>query len=429
MKTDQPAAGRDRVRFGRTLFFFASPLRRLLTIMALTALPFGTLELLLPLYVRVLGGSPSFIGLLTGLGAATVVLVRPLAGRLGDQGRVPLVVSSGAALLLLGMGCWALATDRSLLLAGRVAVSAGSACLGLGAQLLLAGLVAEAERGRGFGRLTAAGALGHVAGAGLAALVLIAWDSETQREVRAALLALNLQIPLPSPMGRIDATHALFGVYAGGMAAAWLLALARWPASAAQPGQSRRILGSWQRSWRRPAVRKVIGAGLLISVGYSMAVPMILPLFQDTFDAGLAGLAVAYAIPGVLYAAAPATLGRYADRWGRQRSARLGIWVSALVYMALPLLPSLMWTALVWSVEALSYSLYVPSILALLVDNASEDERGAAFSLYSVVAGCGAVIAAPLGGWLYQYVAPPAPFLLAAGALIGAGVFLRGQPT
>jgi MFS family permease len=97
--------------------------------------------------------------------------------------------------------------------------------------------------------------------------------------------------------------------------------------------------------------------------------------------------------------------------------------------MALPLLPSLMWTALVWSVEALAYSLYVPAILALLVDSAPEDERGAAFSLYSVVAGSGAVIAAPLGGWLYQYVAQAAPFLLAAGALIGAGTCLRSQRT
>jgi MFS family permease len=429
MKTEQPAARGSRVRVGRTLFFFTSPLRRLLTIMALTALPFGTLELLLPLYTRVLGGSPSFIGLLTGLGAATVVLVRPLAGRLADQGRVPLVVSSGAALLMLGLGCWALAVDRSLLLAGRVAVSAGSACLGLGAQMLVASLVDPAQRGGGFGRLTAAAALGHVAGAVLAALVLVAWDSETQREVRSTLLALNLHFPLPIPMGRIDATHVLFGVYAGLTAVAWLLALPRWPGRSNPPDQSRQVLRSWQRALRQPAVRRVIGAGLLISIGYSMAVPMILPLFQDTFDAGLAGLAIAYAIPGILYAAAPATLGRYADRWGRQRSARLGIWVSATVYMALPLLPSLMWTALVWSVEALAYSLYVPAILALLVDSAPEDERGAAFSLYSVVAGSGAVIAAPLGGWLYQYVAPVAPFLLAAGALIGAGTCLRRQPT
>ena len=422
--TNKPHAALDRNRLRHGLF--DASFGRLLGVMTLAALPFGTLEFILPLYVLVLGGSPSLIGLLVGVGAATGVLMRPLAGWLADRGRIGLVLHGGAVSLMFGMGCWALTSDSRVLLLGRVAVSAGIAGLGLAAQILVAALVAPHQRAAGFGRLAAASAVGHIIGAIIAVFVLVLWDAETQHEAQTMLLGLNISVRLPVPLDRIDAIHLLFGAFALGMGAALLLTVGRWPRTT-NITQQVSFTQTWRSVAQNPALRRLIAVGLLISIGYSLAVPMILPLLQDTFDAGLGALAIAYAIPGVLYAAAPATLGRLADRWGRRRAATVGIWMSAAVYTLLPILPALMWVAVVWSAEALAYSLYVPALQALLVDAAPEQERGATFGLYSVVAGLGAVVAAPLGGVLYQYIAPEAPFLLSALTLLGAGVVVRRQ--
>lgn len=415
---------RGRVRTPRTLRFFSSAFGRLLLIILLAATPFGTLEFLLPLYARTLGGTPTLIGVLVGMGAAIGVAVRPLAGWLADRGRAPLLLQIGGLGLVIGLACWTVADSVLVLILGRLAVSVGLACLGLAAQVLVGMLSHSNERGRAFGRITAASALGHIVGAIIAGLVLVLWDGETQREAASLLLALNLRVALPQVMERISALHLVFGAYAVCAIAALGLMLQRWQAPA--PALTR--TGLW-RTWTNLAgqrsLRTVIGVGFLISVGYSLSVPMILPLLQDRFNAGLGGLAVTYAIPGILYSLAPAALGQRADRWGYQRAASLGLLVSASVYGLLPVLPALGWTAVVWCAEALAYSLYVPAMQAMLTAAAPEHQRGAAFSLYSIVAAIGAVVGAPLGGALYQHLAPMVPFGLSTLALFAASMTIR----
>jgi predicted MFS family arabinose efflux permease len=211
-----------------------------------------------------------------------------------------------------------------------------------------------------------------------------------------------------------------------GVGAAFLLTLQAWPTGTPPPTRPR-LWQTWRELAGQRPLRTVIGAGLLISIGYSLSVPMILPLLQDRFSAGLGGLAIAYALPGVLYTIAPAPLGRRADRWGYRRAVSAGLLVSASVYVMLPLLPALGWTALLWSAEALAYSLYVPALQAMLTAVAPQHQRGAAFSLYSIVAALGAVVAAPVGGTLYQHLAPAVPFGLSALALLAASLIIRQQ--
>ncbi len=413
-----------KVQQRRTLPFFNSAFGRLAVIVALAATPFGTLEFLLPLYARALGGSPTLIGVLVGLGAAVGVVIRPLAGWLADRGRAPLLLQGGVLALGIGLGCWMLASDLWLLIVGRVGVSLGLACLGLATQMLVVGLAGATQRASAFGRITAAAAIGHVIGAVITGVLLILWDAETQLEVRALLLALNLPISLPQAMGRVTALHLVFSAYTICVGAAFLFTLQPWQQGAPAPTRPR-LWRTWRDLAGQSSLRTVILAGLLISIGYSLSVPMILPLLQDRFSAGLGGLAIAYALPGVLYTLAPAPLGRRADRWGHRRAISAGLLVSASVYGLLPLLPALGWTALIWSAEALAYSLYVPALQALLTSVAPQQQRGAAFSLYSIVAALGAVLAAPLGGLLYQHLAPAVPFGLSALALLAASLVIR----
>ncbi len=388
--------------------------------MILGALPFGTLDFFIPLYVQTVSASPTLIGVTVGAGSAMVLLIRPLAGWLIDQGRYQLVLRGAVLALLAGLLAWSSAVAWPQVLLGRLGLAAGINGLVLAAHVFVA--ARRGSYGSEYGQITAATAIGNAIGAVLAAILLVLFDPEIQTELAAQLGAYTPS--LPAPLGRLSTFHLIYGVYAGAAALA-LLYTWRLPQPVRQV-QKQRLWRVWQGLLQRQAIRQLVLVGLLIQVAYSLAVPMIIPLLQERYRAGLGGLAIAYLIPGLIYTFAPGPLGRLADRLGHRRAGRLGIAISASVYVLLPLLAALPLAAVIWSVEALAYSLYVPALLALLARHAPEQEYGASFSLYSVVAASGAVVAAPLGGWLYEHAAPALPFLLAALAFVGASALLRG---
>ena len=113
---------------------------------------------------------------------------------------------------------------------------------------------------------------------------------------------------------------------------------------------------------------------------------------------------MAYLLPGLVYALAPAPLGRLADRIGHRRAAVAGLLLSVGVYVALPLLPSLLLLIPLWVVEAICFSLASPALSALLT--------------YTLAGGIGAALTPALGGWLYDNFGAALPFW-GNGLLVG----------
>jgi MFS family permease len=158
--------------------------------------------------------------------------------------------------------------------------------------------------------------------------------------------------------------------------------------------------------------------GALRGAAVGLTLPVLILYLHDRFGAGLAGVVVAAAVPGAVYAAAPGPLGRLADRVGYGRAALWATLASALAFVAVPLMPNLWALALVWIVEALSFSLAAPALNALLARAAPPTAFGAAFGRYSIAAGLGGALTPALGGWLYEHLAHAAPFLLCAALLL-----------
>lgn len=398
-------------------------IRRVAWVMAWAAWPFGTLELFLPLYARALGADSLLLGWLASIGTAAALVARPLAALLADRGAWRLTASLALGTLISGLGIWAIATNTAMLLIGRALCGAGIASLGLAAQVILSATTKPAERGAAFGRLTAAQALGFALGAVIGGAVIGLWDSATQAEARTLLPAF----PWPTPQERTVAFGWVYGIYAG---AALVAAFGLWGMQTGQPPQTQpRLLASWRSLWGRKQFRSVLWAGLLLDIAYGFAVPQLIPLLEERFMAGLVGLGIAYAIPGVIYAIGPGLLGTHADRLGHRRAASLGLRISAGVYAGLPFVPGLAWAGLLWCGEAIAYSLFIPALLALLSAEIADHERGAAFSLYTVVSNLGIIVAAPIGGAIYDQGLGWLPFTLAALALLGASIVLAKDPT
>lgn len=131
--------------------------------------------------------------------------------------------------------------------------------------------------------------------------------------------------------------------------------------------------------------------------------------------------------------------GRLGDRWGKARSVRLGIAVSAMamwtvVFVRIP------WEfAMAGMFLGIGFVLAMPAWLALVSDMANPWNRGAVIGALGTAQGAGAVIGAYLGSYLYETVriqlwsisldSHYSPFIVSAAALtlcfILVIVFLR----
>lgn len=111
-------------------------------------LSIGMIVPILPRFVTgPLGGSEFHVGLVAGIFSVSAVLLRPLAGHLGDKrGRRPLVLAGGslAAVSILG---YTLASSLPLLAALRVLTGLGEAFYFTGAATAIADIAPEARRG------------------------------------------------------------------------------------------------------------------------------------------------------------------------------------------------------------------------------------------------------------------------------------------
>jgi MFS family permease len=128
---------------------------------------------------EVAGGVLAILALITALASLP-------AGVLSDRFSRPALMVSGAMLALLGIGFFAVAVDVSLMVAGGIAMAAGSALFGVANWATLLDLAPPAEAGRYLG-LAQIGTAGAAATAGLFGLFV---DAGQAIESGAGFIAL-----------------------------------------------------------------------------------------------------------------------------------------------------------------------------------------------------------------------------------------------
>jgi len=145
---------------------------------------------------------------------------------------------------------------------------------------------------------------------------------------------------------------------------------------------------------------------------------------QDSLNADVSALAIAYLPAALLSAFLPSRLGRLADRWGRKGPMVAGLLISALASALMPTLRSLFALTTLWAVESLGYIVAMPAERAFIADIAGEDVRGTSYGLYTFAFFLGAVIGPLIGGWFYDNLGQATPFYLNAVVLLIGGVLV-----
>jgi MFS family permease len=135
-------------------------------------------------------------------------------------------------------------------------------------------------------------------------------------------------------------------------------------------------------------------------------------------------LAWAFFPAGLVFMFLPSRLGRLSDRFSRPTLMATGVAVSGTLYISLPMLPSLVWLVVLYTLSAIGWALARPQMTAMVGDLSHEDRRGRIFGIYQMFEGLGLSMGPLLGGWLYDTYGGAIPFTINGAILLSTALFI-----
>jgi MFS family permease len=342
----------------------------------------------LPDYVeKSLGGSSIAVGIAVGAFAVGAILLRPLAGRIGDtMGRRVLIVG-GALIVAVSTACYGLVHELWFLVVVRVATGFGEAGFFVGAATMVTDLAPSDRRGEAvsywsvavYGGLSFGPVLGSVLhGNGHYGS---AWIVSALLAFMAAIIGLfTVEVERSTP-----------------------------------PRRHRHLL---HRSALGPGT--VLFLGLIPLAGFTAFVP----LYVDDLNVNAGAI---FALYGVLILGVRIFAARLPDRLGGRATGTLALTVVAAGIGLIAAWPTVAGLVLGTIVFAAGMSLMYPALLLLALDGVNEAERasvvGTFSSFFDLSQGLGAFVC----GTVVHFTGDRGAFTTGAICALGGLAVLRGR--
>jgi MFS family permease len=341
---------------------------------------------LLPLYIKVLGGTESQIGWIMGTYTLTAILIQPVTGALADRfGRKRFVLLGSA----LGIGAalgFAFSTKLGMgFVVLRLLQGIGFSAFYVSKLTLVAELVPPARRGEAVGLF------------GISGLITIA-----------------LSPALGELLIHAAGYRAFFEAAAAAAGAAFLTSLAYHDTSSSVPDVGPPVFSSLLPSDRMvPPIMLSLVFGLM-----SGTVFVFLPTYA--MQAGLARIGEFYIAYSAAAIAIRLTCGKLSDRWGRRMVILPALLLSALGCLGLVWLAGPVGLVVVGTLNGMAHGLLFPALSAYVIDLAGPDERGAALGAYTTALLLGSTFASFTFGIVAERLGYPSIFVTASAVAIGA---------
>jgi MFS transporter, DHA1 family, tetracycline resistance protein len=367
--------------------------------------------------------SAVFVGLIQTSYSLMQFVFAPIWGSLSDRiGRRPVLLLSVAGFAI----AWTIfgrATSLGWLLLARSLAGAMGANVST-AQAYMADVFPKEQRAKGMGLIGMAFGLGFVFGPAFGA-ILISDALLTQFAAPGSHELEQLRLLVPSTFA------------AGFSAIAFFLGLFKMPESLAKEDRRARPAGSSRFADLRAAVgRPFIGVMLFIYFGVILGFSGLETMFS-VFN--LEHLHLAASVNATVFTAIGVTMaivqggliGPLTKRLGGPRVLAIGLFglsgamtVFGLQTTLNPGLPPIAWVVITSVVVAVFFSLCNPSALGIISTLAAKSAQGEAMGITSSAATLGRILGPIIGGVAYARLGPPSPFLVGAGIILCAFVFL-----
>jgi len=346
----------------------------------------------LPLYVVAIGGTVSDAGVVLACFTLSAVVVRPVVGRLSDRRAKKAIMLAGAVILAASSLLYAPVHSVPLLMAVRVFHGVGWAAFGTAASALAADLAPLSRRGEAMGYfgvgMNVAMAIGPALG-----VFLVGWTGYGSLFLTAMVL---------------------------GAAAALTTAGIAEPRRA--PGQ-----GALQRGWRSFILPSALfpSAVLFTNALTYASVVALLPLFAD--EVGLGNPGLFFTVFSVVVLVLRGPLGRMSDRRGRVAVVAPGLSVTFVALLVLSQAQSTTTMLVVAVLYAVGVGAAQPTLMAMTVDRAGPQERGAAMGTYTTAMDLGIGVGSVVWGVVAQSLGFATMYVAASlMGLVGVALLLAG---
>ncbi len=370
------------------------PLARLITapfvlVTAATFAYFMAIGAMLPTLPRFvedeLGGGSIAVGIVVGAFAASALLLRPFAGRLGDiRGRRILVVG-GALLVSVSTLGYAFVESLPALIALRLVTGAGEAAMWIGAATAVQDMAPDDRRGEAASYFSVALYAGLAFGPFVGEWVLRSADFDA--------------------------------VWIAASGSALVAAVLGWWTPSHTTGERQPF-----RLFHPAAIRpgSILFLGLVPFVGFSAFVP----LYGPTID--LDDVAPLFLLYGMLVLVVRIAGARLPDRLGWERASRIALAVLGVggILLGAWAAPAGVWVSTV--TFALGMSLLFPALFAATVAATPESERSLAVGTFSLFFDGANGIAPPLLGVVVSLISYRAAFVT-TGVIALFGILLIGR--
>lgn len=347
---------------------------------------------LLPLFLKQLGASVAFIGLIEGLAETCASLLKLASGWLADRfGKHRALTAAGYGLAFLCRPLLALASAPWQVLSLRVADRVGKGVRAAPRDTLIAHATDPTSWGLAFGFHRGMDHLGAALGPLLASGILL-FEEENYR-----LVFWLAGVPSLVSLGVL--AYGLQGV-----------------------SEPERRNSPLRLELPKSSFRWFLLCLLLFTLGNSSDTFLLLKARQ----AGVppAAIPLLWATLHLLKSLLAAPGGALSDRWGRLQALLAGWGVYALVYIGFGFASTAWHIGLLFALYAVYFALTEGTERALVAELVPPEQRGQAFGAFHFVVGIGMLPASVIFGVVWQLAGATAAFLMGAGFALLATALL-----
>jgi MFS family permease len=322
----------------------------------------------LPVYLVKLGGSSSHVGLIIGIFSATAVGLRPFIGRSTDRHGKKIFLIAGAAIISVCSGIYGFAASLLSLFFIRIIHGAGWASFGTASAAYVADVVPHERRGEAMAYYGMFSNIAMAAGPALGVILMTnaGFGFLFASSSALAIISLVLSIRLPSP-----------------------------PVTASRPLTKASLI---EKSAIFPS-----SILLFIAITYGSIVSF-LPVYAST--KGISNPGIFFTVYAITVLIGRSFTGIISDRRGRTFVIMPGLILAALGLLTLAFAQSTSAFLLSAFIYGLAFAAIQPSIMALVVDRAPRERRGAAMGTFSMAMDLGI----GTGSFLWGFIADKAGF-------------------
>jgi len=363
----------------RRLLFFSN---------ALISLPGGYAQVVLPIYLKLIGITAVLVGVLTTISLlATSVLLIPF-GILSDRYGRRIFLISGGILAAASWGIMAFTTDLAFITVSRALVGIGSALTSAPFNAALADVTSDEDRTRTFGFSSFVSQIASTGGALISGL--------------PEVLQARLQTDLTSSYRPLFLLASLLSL---GTAALMLLF------------KEKRVKERKAEKFRFRSMKKISSFALtrgLIGFGAGLVIPLFSLWFYLRFGVGVSVLGPLFAISNVTLAFAYLASGRLAATIGSVNSLIICQGLAIVLLAGIPELPSYAIVSVLYVARNFLMNMSQPLETSFLMSIVEPEERASASAMAGTASSITRAVSPSLGGYFMSSVSLSLPFYLTA---------------